>query len=256
MARLAEEAERRDQLRKKVTTAMVYPSVILLVSLGVLVALMTGVVPQLVSLFEGMKQELPPLTLAVIAISDAFQTQGLLWLALLIALGFGWVRLGRIEKVKAWQERFLLHLPLFGKILKHQAASQLLRTLGMLHQSGTPMVDALDITAKVLDYSLHKKAIREARNRVQEGQSLFRAMEKQQLMSSMSLYMLASGEKSSRLSEMLFEAAKQEEDQLQNHITQLMALVEPVMILVMGGLVFVILMAVMLPIFELNQAVG
>lgn len=253
LGKLADEIQNQEKFKKKIAAALIYPMMISIVAIIVVTSLLIFVVPQIVSVFDDSGQALPPLTIAVIAASD-FLTQNIeLILSLLIALYIATKLAFRQENIKiAWQ-KLLGKAPVIGYLLINANAARFSRTFALLHESGTPVLVALTNAANALSYLPMKQAVLIATEKVREGSTIFKALQMQNALPSLSLYMLASGEASGQLSEMLNKSAEDQEADLDNYTTKIISLFEPLMILLMGGIVLLIVLAILLPIFELNQ---
>ena len=255
LEKLAVDMENQDQFRKKISAAMIYPILITLIALSVVSALLIFVVPQIVAVFDDMNQTLPPLTQAVITVSDFINESGE---SLLLGLIVGLVafNLGLRNPVfKKKVQQFTVLIPVVGTLIRGANAARFARTFALLHDSGTPILDAMKNAADVLSFIPMKHAIDRARDSVREGASLYKAMDKENALPPMTLYMLASGEASGQLSAMLNKAADNQEHTLDNLTRKILSVFEPLMVLVMGGIVLLIVLAILLPIFEMNQMV-
>ena len=256
MLRLADYVEGRDALAQKVGMAFLYPAIVSLVSLIVIIALLTYVVPQVVSVFENNKQELPLLTKSLIALSNFLRTFG--WLLLLaIAGGIYWFRrqLKRPEFLFWWHQK-LLKLPLAGKMIRGVNTARFASTLAILVSSGVPLLKALQAGADVVTNIPMKRAVEEAIDRVREGASLARSLLGSKQFPPVLIYLIDSGEKTGRLDEMLERAAEQQSSDMERKAAVLTTLLEPVLILVMGVIVLVIVLAILSPIIEMNQVIS
>ena len=256
LERLADYTESRQQMQQKIQLALFYPALLTLVAVGVVIGLMTYVVPQVVQVFENIGQELPVLTRTLIAVSDFMRNYGLLMLLLLaVAGGFiGWI-LGK-EGPKRRFHALLLHLPLIGRLERGINAGRFARTFSIVTASGVPVLEGLRIASEVMSNLPMREAVEEATRKVREGASIHTAMEKSGYFPPMTVHLIASGEASGKLEEMLERAAVNQEREIETLIAGVMGLFEPVLILVMGALVLIIVLAILLPIFNLNQLVG
>ncbi|HNQ04424.1 MAG TPA: type II secretion system inner membrane protein GspF [Thiobacillaceae bacterium] len=255
MARLAHYLERGQILRQKVGMAMIYPLVVMVVASLVVGVLLTYVVPQVVSVFEQSRQTLPWLTRGLIAVSDfARQTW---WAALILALGSGFLarHLLTIPGIRLRWHRFLLRLPVLGSLRSGLASARFANTLSVLVGSGVPIVNALSHAGAALDDEIFRAATVQAAARVSEGQSIGRALKQTGVFPGMLLHLVASGEASGELSRVLEQAARQQESSVETRLSALTALLEPLLILVMGGVVLVIVLATLEPIIEMNRLV-
>ncbi|MGD8672052.1 MAG: type II secretion system inner membrane protein GspF [Thiogranum sp.] len=256
LERLADYTESRQQMQQKIQLALFYPVLLTLVAVGVVIGLMTYVVPQVVQVFENIGQELPLLTRSLIAISDFMRTYGLLILFLLAVAGgvTGWIL--RKEGPKRRFHALLLRLPLIGRLERGISAGRFARTFSIVTASGVPVLDGLRIASEVMSNLPMREAVEEAARKVREGASIYAALDKSGYFPPMTVHLIASGESSGKLEEMLERAAVNQEREIETLIAAVMGLFEPVLILVMGALVLIIVLAILLPIFNLNQLVS
>ena len=256
LERLATYTEQVQATRSRLQLALLYPSMIMLVALGVLVLLLTYVVPQVIEVIINMDQELPLLTLGLINLSDFIKTKGiyLLIIGLLILLAISFVL--KKPTVQMTVHRMVLKVPLLGAYLSIFNAARFSKTLALLTASGVPIVDAFKGAQAVVGNLYLRQHIISAGLSIREGSSIFSALKERPILPPIALHLLASGETSGRLAQMLDQAADQLDTQLQRSISVALSLIEPLMMIVMGGLVLVIVMAILLPIFDMNQMVG
>ena len=250
---LADEIQQQESFKKKISTALIYPLLISLVALTVVVSLLLFVVPQIVTVFDSMNQVLPPLTVVIIELSNFLTTYIEIIIATLIAIVIGVKIALRQQVTKTKIQKVMSRFPIVGKIMVNSNAVRFSRTLALLHDSGTPILTALKNTAESLSYLPMKEGVLKATEKVRAGSTLFKSLESQNVLPPMTLYMLASGEKSAQLSEMLNKAADIQETELDIYTVKVISLFEPLMILFMGAIVLLIVLAILLPIFELNQ---
>jgi general secretion pathway protein F len=216
---------------------------------------MTYVVPQVVQVFDNIGQNLPALTVGLIAVSDFMRNNGVLMLgaiALLVALA---VWLMRFEDNRRVVHRFLLRVPLVGRLVRGLETGRFARTFSILTASGVPVLEALRISAQVISSIPMREAVNEAAARVREGAGIAAALERSGYFPPMTVHLIASGEASGKLEEMLERAAINQEREIETLIAAVLGLFEPMLILLMGGVVLVIVLAILLPIFDLNQLV-
>lgn len=255
MERLADYTESHQALRQKVGLAFIYPAIVTLVAGAVVLGLLTYVVPQVVSVFQNTHQTLPWLTRALIGLSDFLRASGWLWLIGLVAAVWAARRALRQPGPRLRFHRWLLRLPLVGSMVRGVNSAQLASTLGILVGSGVPLLAALQAGAGVVANLPMRQAVEEAARRVREGGSLSRALAAAKLFPPMLVHMIASGEASGRLVHMLERAAAQQSREMESRVMGLTSLLEPLLIVVMGAVVLVIVLAILLPIFEMNQLV-
>lgn len=251
--KLANEIQSQEKFKKKISAALIYPIIISVVAIAVVVSLLVFVVPQIVSIFNDSGQSLPPITIAVIIISN-FLSTNIELITILLMLLYIIAKLAlKQEKIKCSWQQLLGKMPVIGYLLINANAVRFSHTFALLHESGTPVLVALSNAANSLSYLPMRQSILTATEKVREGSTIFKALQSQNALPSTTLYMLASGESSGRLSEMLNKSAESQEADLDNYTTKIISLFEPLMILLMGGIVLLIVIAILLPIFELNQ---
>ena len=255
LERLADNVEAQNAMRQKIQLAMLYPAILTMVALLVVVALLTYVVPQVVEVFAGMNQQLPWLTRALIATSDTVRAWGWLMALTIVALV---VLTRQILKRPAARRRWdntLLRLPLIGRLVRGLNTARFARTLNILAASGVPLLEALQMSASVISNTPMREAVNEAARRVREGSGIGYALERSGYFPPMTLSLIKSGESSGTLDQMLERAAETQERELEGRIAVVMGVFEPLLILAMGAVVLIIVLAILLPIFELNQLV-
>jgi general secretion pathway protein F len=255
LERLADYTEKRQQMRQKIMLALFYPVILTTVAILVTGGLLTYVVPQVVQVFEGIGQELPWLTVALIALSDFLRAYGLWLIFLLVLLVVVIKSLLRQEAMLFRWHRMLLHLPLIGRLGRGLNTARFARTFSILTASGVPVLEAMRLSAEVMGNLPMRHAVNEASLRVREGGGIARSLEQSRYFPPMTLHLIASGEASGKLESMLERAADNQERELETVIAMVMGMFEPILILVMGGVVLVIVLAILLPIFDLNQLV-
>ena len=253
---LADYTDQRQQSRQKIQLALLYPVILLVASLAIVVLLLGYVVPDVVKVFVNTGQELPGLTTGLIAVSEVVQRWGWLILVGLVAAGFAGRQALRDENIKRRWHAFILRLPLIGRLSRATNTARFASTLAILTRSGVPLVDALGIAAAVIANLRIRDKVIEAAQRVREGGSLTRALDATGEFPPMMLHMIASGEKSGELDQMLARTARNQENDLAAQISLMVGLFEPFMLVFMGAVVLVIVLAILLPILSLNQLVG
>jgi general secretion pathway protein F len=255
MERLADHLESRTALAQKVGLAFIYPIVVTAVASLVIVVLLTYVVPQVTEVFKQSGQTLPGLTIGLIAVSDFVRAHGL-WL--LVGLGTVGVVLRLALRAPtlrlAWHRR-QLSLPVIGRLLRSVQTARFASTLAILVSSGVPLIRALEAGARTLSNEALRDNVQDAIGRVREGVPLARALAAARQFPPLLVHLVASGEATGRLPEMLDRAASTLGAEAERKAMTLTSLLEPLLILVMGGVVLLIVLAVMLPIIEINQLV-
>ncbi|AXQ29136.1 type II secretion system protein GspF [Solimonas sp. K1W22B-7] len=255
LERLAEYVEKRQAMRSKMMLAAVYPTILAIVAVGVLVVMLTYVVPQVVSVFDSIDTELPPLTKALIGASAFLRNYGIYVALLLVAGAVVFSRMMRADPFKRKVHRFILRLPLVGRLTRGANTGRFTRTLGILFGSGVPILDAMRIGTQVVDNLPMRDAIEDAAIKVREGATLSRSLNASKLFPPIAIHLIASGETSGKLDEMLDRSAENQEREVETLVATMMGVLEPLVIVAMGGMVMLIVLAILLPIFDLNNLV-
>jgi|TARA_B100001964_G_C14177498_1_gene574541 general secretion pathway protein F len=253
--RLADFTESQHLARQKIQQAMVYPIILFVLTIVILAGLLGYVVPDIVKVFRDSEQELPRLTSGLIAVSDFLQDNGLVIFILVVVTVVAIRQLLTIESIRRSYDRRLLHVPLVAKMSRGFNTAQFASTLSILNSSGVPLVDAMRISGQVLSNSWLREKVTEATVKVSEGTSLKVALEQSGYFPPMMLHMIASGEASGELDDMLTRTADHMQQDVEALTGILLSLFGPMMLLIMGGAVFIIVMAILLPIMNLNQLV-
>lgn len=255
MLRLADYLDDWHALQTKVALAFIYPAIISLVALAVVIGLLTYVVPQVVTVFESSGQTLPWLTRALMAVSEFVRNGAWAWLVLIVGLV---IVVRRLYRVPRWREKFdrrLLALPVIGPLQRAVNTARVASTLAILVGGGVPLLNALQAAGGVLSNAPMRNALENALRGVREGSSLARALAASREFPPLMVHLIANGESSGRLETMLDRVARQQTRELEARVAVLTAVLEPALILVMGLFVLLIVLAILLPIFEMNQLV-
>ena len=253
--RLADYTEARQSSDQKIKLAAMYPIILSIVALGIVIGLLTYVVPDIVDVFVKNGQELPGLTQFMLNLSHFITSWGLLTLALLI---FAFIAFNMALKSPEFRKRwhfFLINMPGLGRFVKDANTARYGSTLAILTSSGVPLVDAMRIASQVVMNIPIQQALAQATIKVSEGSSLNKALAETNFFPPIMLHMIASGENSGELDSMLARTATQQETTLENTVEALVKIFEPMMLLVMGGIVATIVAAIMMPILELQKMV-
>jgi len=255
LEQLADYTEQRQYTGQKLKMAMIYPFILVGVAIAVVIALMVFVVPELVGIFAHSRRELPLLTRGLIASSDFFRDYGS-WLLLGLVAAVLLVRrlLRNRERRRRWHQ-FLLRVPGLSRLVIALDTARFASTLSILMASGVPLLEALRIAGEVLTNLVLQEDTRQVAENVQEGSSLNRALQQSGHFPPMMVHMVASGEASGELETMLARAANNQERELEMTLGTMMSLFEPLMVVFMGGMVLTIVLAILLPIFDLNTMV-
>lgn len=253
--RLADYCETSQDTRAQLKLALLYPCMLLFISLLIVAGLMTFVVPQVVGVFSEQGHSLPWLTTKMLVISEFIREWGggLLFVIAMLALLF---RFASVQpQFKLFLDRAKRHIPVLSFLSRSSNSAQFSSTLSILLRSGVPLVDAMGIAQEVVSNDWLRLRLADAAKTVSEGGSLRHALENCDYFSPMLIYMVDSGERSGALGDMLARAAENEQRSLDNRLNASVKLFEPMVLLIMGVLVFTIVLAVLQPIFELNQLI-
>jgi general secretion pathway protein F len=255
LERLADYTESREGLRDKIVIAFIYPAILTVFGFGVVGLLLAYVVPQVTRVFANTGQALPLVTRLLIALSDYVRASGLPTVAAVIGVFIAARLLLRDEGRRTRWHGFLLRVPLAGRLIRGVNAARFADTLGILTTSGVPLLASLQSAAAVLTNLPMRAAVDEAVRRVREGAALAPSLGAAKLFPPLVIHLIASGEATGRLDTMLARAAEAQSRELENWVRGLTALIEPLLILVMGMMVLFVVVAILLPIFEMNTLV-
>ncbi|MFT5692041.1 MAG: general secretion pathway protein F [Oceanicoccus sp.] len=253
--RLADYTENSYNSRQKAKLALLYPILLLIMSLAIVSGLMAFVVPDVVEVFVGQGRELPTLTRGLISLSDFVVNYGLfLILAIIVLVNVLRMSLKRANVRLQWDRR-LLRLPLLGRFIRGSDTARYASTLSILMSSGVPLVDAMKIAAEVISNTWLQQFVAAAAKQVREGGSLHTSLDSSGYFPPMMIHMIASGEASGDLDKMLERVSESQQRELDTLIATLIGIFEPVMLLFMGITVLVIVLAILQPIFDMNQLI-
>ena len=255
LSRLADYIERRNALVQKVKLAFTYPAIVTVVAFMIVIFLLTYVVPQIVSVFANTKQKLPLLTVIMLAISDFVRNYGFIVLGVAIAAGFMVRKMLQNPEVKLRWHTWLLTAPLYGKFERSLNTSRFASTLAITTGSGVPILRALETSRDTLSNVAMRQLVEQASDSVREGASLARSLSAQKHFPPMLVHMIRAGEITGELPAMLDRAASAQEADLERRTLTIAGLLEPMLILAMGVVVLLIVLAVLMPIIEINQLV-
>ncbi len=255
LSRLADYLEARQVLRQKFVAALIYPALVTVVALAVIGALLLYVVPQIVAVYQQSRQTLPWLTRALIASSAFVRATGWYAAGLFLVAAAAAVLLLRRERWRERAQRLLLRTPVIGTVLSGLDTARFASTLSILTGSGAPLLRALETAAGVIWAAPIRRAAHAAAAHVREGVSLARALASQRVFPALLVHLVANGEQSGQLPAMLDRAAREQDADVERRLTWLAALVQPILIVLMGGIVLVLVLAVMLPIVSMNQLI-
>ena len=255
LSRLADYIERRNALVQKVRLAFTYPAIVTVVAFAIVIFLLAYVVPQIVSVFANTKQKLPILTVIMLGISDFVRAWGMVVAALCAAAFWCWKQMLKNPAVKMRWHRWLLSAPLYGKFERSLNTSRFASTLAITIGSGVPILQALQTSRDTLSNQAMREQVESATAAVREGVSLARALSSHPYFPPLLIHMIRAGEVTGNLPDMLERAADSQQQDLERRALTMAGLLEPVLILCMGVVVLLIVLAVLMPIIEINQLV-
>jgi general secretion pathway protein F len=255
LVRLADFTEGQALLRNKIIGAMLYPAIMMVVGIAIVGILFVVVIPKVTKIFEDMNVTLPWTTRSLIAVSQFARDYWYVLLVGLPALAYGARRWVRTARGRAWWDRTQLRAPIFGHLLRMLAISRFAKTLATLLASGVPLLTAMDIVRNIVSNTLLSDTIEKARDAIREGESIAAPLKRSGQFPPLVYHMIAIGERSGQLEEMLRNVAKSYESQVEMRVSALTSLLEPVMIVAMGGGVAFIVFSILMPIMQLNTFV-
>lgn len=253
LTRLAEFTESQDKIRGRVVGAMIYPIIMGVVGVSLMAVLLTFMVPKMTAIFKGQKMTLPLPTQVLIFISNIFSNY---WYILLLLVAAGIYFLRRWFKTPQgaeWRDRMMLKSPLFGNLIRMVSISRFARTLSTLLASGVPMLMAMDIVKNVVGNIVIRKSVEDTRDSVKEGESIAEPLRRNGQFPPLVTHMIAIGEKTGSLEKMLERVADSYDSQVDNTVSTMLSLLEPMLILVMGGMITFVVISIMLPILQMGD---
>ncbi|GAC27602.1 type II secretion system inner membrane protein GspF [Brumicola pallidula] len=253
--RLAQYTENREKTRNQIIQALVYPLIMMTVAVAVVIMLLVQVVPTIVGQFDQMGQELPTITNVLITISNAVQNYGIYAAILFVLIIFLVAKLLTIPRIRLKYDKKLLRMPFVGRLTRSTNTARFARTLSILTASAVPLLESMRIAGNVLENLHLKGAVKEAASKVKEGSSLRSALDHAKIFPPMMMHMIASGERSGELQQMLARAADNQDREFESTVSISLKIFEPVLIVVMAGVVLFIVMAILMPILALNSLV-
>ncbi len=256
LERLADYTESRQELRQKILNAMIYPIVLTVLAIAIVSGMLVYVVPKVIGVFANTDRELPMLTSFLIRLSEFLQSFGILVVVVLIALAIGTWMLLQQQGPRDRFDRLLLRMPLLGRLVRGFNTARFTRTFSILMGSGVPIIESLHISAQVVTNMCMKSAVDDAALRIREGESIGTSLGDSGHFPPLCIHLISSGEASGQLETMLSRAASNQEREMDGLIGTLLNILEPALIIGMGAMVLLIVLAILLPIFQLNELVG
>ncbi len=256
MERLADLSEKNVKMRNHIRSVLMYPILVAGIGLGVIIFLLVKVVPTITSIFSETRQALPAPTVILLTVSDFMRNYW--WVLLPAAVGiyliyFSW---SRGKSGRSTVDRIKLRIPLFGTLIRKVAVVRFSRTLSTLLSSGAPLIQSLGIVENVVNNVIIAGSIEEAREAIKGGKSIAEPFRKNRVFPPIVVHMIAVGETSGSLEKMLMKVAQAYEDEVETTVSALTSLLEPLMIVIMGAVVGYIVLSILLPIFQMSQAIG
>lgn len=255
LGRLADFTEQQAKLKQKVTATMMYPAIMLIIGVGIMALLMTVVVPKVTKIFTSMKVTLPWTTQLLITVSNAMQDWWFVIFPALIGGIIGFVSWTKSKRGKPTWDRWVLRIPMFGSMIRMLAISRFTRTLATLLKSGVPLLGAMDIVRNVVTNDVLQKVIENARDSIREGESIANPLKRSGEFPPLVHHMIAVGERSGNIEEMLLNVADSYENQVNVRIGALTALMEPLLIVGMGLVIAFVAFSILMPILQLNSSI-
>lgn len=256
LERLADYTEARQELRQRIANAMIYPLALIGFAVAIIVFMLASVVPKIVGVFDSTAAQLPILTRGLIAVSDFVRDYWPALVAALISIVFGAGRLLKQEGPRRACHQLLLRLPLTAPLTRGINTARFTRTFSILAGSGVPVLEGMKISSEVIENLPMREAVIEAAERVREGASIAQSLATSKLFPPMVMHMIASGESSGRLEDMLVRCAAGMEREVDSLIATLLGLLQPLLVILMGLIVLMIVFAILLPIFEINNLIA
>ncbi len=255
LQRLADITEKQEALKSRMITALIYPVLILLISLTILFFLLYFVTPKILTMFEGLDQELPLPTQILLALSHSFKSYWWVLLILIIALSAGFRMLRNKPEGRRWMDKTILKLPMAGMLVRKLAIARFARTLESLLANGVSMLPSLEIVKNIVGNTIIAEVIDQTTVNVGKGQPLGKSLDLGQAFPPMATQMIQVGEQSGELEQMLTKVADVFEKEVETTVMRMTALLEPVMVLIMAAVVLFIVLSICLPIFEMNELI-
>lgn len=255
LEKLAHYTENQQQTRQKVQQALIYPMLMIIVSTAIISFLLTFVVPKIIEVFTSSGQTLPAMTQLLIDISQYIKQYGLFTLIVLIIAIIGFKRSLKIDKIKIAWHRLLLRLPIVSYLVKTINVARYIHTFGILFAAGVSVLETMRVSASLVTNVVMKEAFDTATQRVREGSGISEALKETRFISPMAIHLIASGEKSGQLANLMDRAANHLDNEVKRLIDTSLTLLEPLVILFMGAVVLFIVLATLLPIFSMEQLV-
>lgn len=255
LERLADYTEHQQAITQKVQQALIYPSLMILVSFGIIAFLLSFVVPKIIDVFNTSGQTLPIMTTVLISLSNFIKNYGLILFILLTALLYGFKQSLKKPEIKYYWDKITLKIPMISYLVKTIGISRYIHTFSILFSAGVNVLETMQVSANLLGNQIMRNAFDDALIKVREGSPIHQALKETSFLPPMAIHLISSGEKSGQLAEMMQRAAIQLDTEVKRLIDTALTLLEPIIILLMGAVVLFIVLATLLPIFSMEQLV-
>lgn len=256
LEKLADYTENQQTIRQKIQQALIYPTLMIIISVTIISFLLAFVVPDIVGVFASSGQTLPAMTVILIAMSNFIKTDGLYVILLLIGLGFLFKRSLKNPRTQLKWHQLILKMPLIAFMVKTVNVARYIHTFGILFSAGGSVLETMRVSSSLISNLVMRQAFDEATSAVKEGTAIHVALKKTTFLRPMALHLIASGEKSGQLAIMMERAADHLDNEVKRLIDSALTLLEPIIILLMGGVVLFIVLSTLLPIFSMEQLVS
>lgn len=256
LQKLADYTENQQHTRQKIQQALIYPALMIIVSISIISFLLTFVVPKIIEVFTSSGQALPQMTEWLIVVSYFIKTYGIYFLLVLILLMIGFKQSLKNVRIKMLWHRLLLKIPMVSYLIKTVNVSRYIHTFSILFAAGVSVLETMKVSSSLVTHLVIKKAFDAATVRVREGSGISESLKETQFITPMAIHLISSGEKSGQLSSMMERAADTLDSEVKRIIETSLTLLEPIVILIMGAVVLFIVLATLLPIFSMEQLVA
>jgi type IV pilus assembly protein PilC len=256
LARLATYLENTARLRKKVKSAMMYPTIVTTVAIGITIFLLVKVVPVFGDVYKGFGQKLPAPTLALLALSNWMKSYILYILPAMVGLVYGWLAYIKTKTGREFWDRVRIKLPIFGQIAHKICLARFTRTLASLIRSGVPILEVLNIVCNTVGNVIMEKAVRNSATDIEKGEGIATALGKHPIFPSMIIRMVTAGEQTGKLEQMLERISDFLDDEIETTLSGLTSLIEPLLIVFLGVTVGGIAICMFLPIFKMSEIIN
>lgn len=256
LEKLADYTERQQSIKQKISQALIYPILMIIVSIAIISFLLSFVVPKIIIVFSNSGQSLPAITQVLIGLSNFCKSYGILALVIITILIFAFKKSLANKKICQYWHNFLLKIFILSYLVRSTNSARYIHTFSILFSAGVSVLESMKVSAKLINNLTMRAAFDDATQRVKEGASISQALKDANFLSPMELYLISSGEKSGQIAQMMERAATHLDQEVKRMIDTALTLLEPLVILGMGGMILFIVLATLLPIFSMEQLIG